>query len=252
MWIRAVLSPQVKSSVRNMKLRRFLRATAIMAMAVGAAQRAPAGVVLATSASALESNDSVDWGQLGPDSTSLQSSIPVTSAGGLGVRVTTTDPSGLVRVDEGLSWIGNFTVGDHLISNNQFAFSPLTIHFASPISGAGAQIQLDSSEPFTATIEAFAGTTSLGKFTEDGNSTSPEDGSAIFIGVLDSVPAITSLVFGIDNPPPFEGDFAIDSLLINTPVSVPEPTSCVLAMFGIAVGLGIWWRARERALFARR
>jgi hypothetical protein len=234
----------------SIKLRHFLGATAIMAAAVGAVQRAPASVILVTSAGALASNDSIDWGQLGPDSTSLPSSTAVTSAGGLGASVTTDDPSGLVRVDEGNSWIGNFTVGDHLITNNQFAFAPLTIDFAAPIAGAGAQIQLDSSGPFTATIEAFSGTTSLGTFTEDGNSTSLEDGSAIFIGVLDTEATITSLVFGIENPPSFQGDFAIDSLSINTG-SVPEPASFVLAMFAIAVLLGSWWRVRERALVAR-
>jgi len=234
-----------------MKFYNVLLAIAIMAIAVGAAQRATAGVVLVTSASSLISNDSIDWGQLGPDSTSLPSSTAVSSAGGLGASVTTNDPSGLARVDEGLSWIGNFTVGDHLITNNQLAFAPLTIDFAAPIQGAGVQIKLDNSGPFTATIQAFSGTTNLGTFTENGNSTSLEDGSAIFIGVLDTMPTITSLVFGIDNPPPFEGDFAIDSLLINTG-SVPEPTSCVLAMFAIAVGLGIRWRVHERAFVAPR
>jgi hypothetical protein len=243
-WICAELSHQVENNVMNMKLRRLLWATATFAVVVGAAQRAPAGVVLVTTASALASNDSIDWGQLGPDSTSLPSSTAVTSAGGLKASVTTDDPSGLVRVDEGLSWIGNFTVGDHLITNNQFAFSPRTIHFASPIKGAGALIQLDSSGPFTATIQAFAGTTRIGSFTEDGNSTALEDGSAIFIGALDTVPAITSLVLGIDNPPPFGGDFAIDSLLLNTSGSVPEPTSFALWMLAAPAGLGFWRRVR--------
>ena len=233
----------------NVKLRNILRVTAMMAVAVGATQRAPGGVILVTGASALAPNDAIDWGQLGSDSTSFPSSTAVTSAGGLGASVTTDDPSGLVRVDEGNSWVGNFTVGDHLITNNQLAFAPLTIDFATPISGAGAKIQLDSSGPFTASIEAFSGSTSLGTFMEDGNSTSLEDGSAIFIGVLDTTPSITSLVFGIENPPSFQGDFAIDSLLINTS-SVPEPTSSVMAMFAIAVGLGIWWRMRERAVVA--
>jgi hypothetical protein len=234
--------------VMKLQLRHFLRATAVTAVMVAGAQPARADGVLVTSAATLAPNDSIDWGQLGPDSTSLPSSTSVTTAGGLGATVTTDDPSGLVRVDEGLSWIGNFTNGDHLITNNQFAFAPLTIDFASPISGAGAQIQLDSSGPFTATIEAFSGTISLGTFTEDGNSTSLEDGSAIFIGVLDTVPAITSLVFGIDNPPAFQGDFAIDSLLISTGF-VPEPANSVLSLF--AVGVGIWWRTHERAAVAR-
>ena len=83
-----------------------------------------------TTATALAANDSIDWGQLGPDSTSLPSSTAVTSANGLAATVTTGDPTGLVRVDEGASWTGNFTIGDHLINNNQFSFSPLTLRLS--------------------------------------------------------------------------------------------------------------------------
>ena len=205
-------------------------------------QRASAGVTLVTSATELAANDSIDWGQLGPDSTVLLSSIAVTSSSGLGARVTTDDPTGLVRVDEGASWTGNFTIGDHLINNNQFSFSPLSIDFESPISGAGAQIQLDAAGPFTATIEAFSGTMVLGSFTEDGLATSLEDGAAIFIGVLDTTAEITSIVFAIDNPPAFgEISRSIHSRLIS-PGAVPEPTSHVLAMIAVAVGLLFWWR----------
>src|SRR5947209_105212 len=147
--------------------RRIMLAMAVPALVVGGTGWAPAGVVLVTNLQALAPNDSIDWGQLGPDSTSLSSSAAVTSAGGLGATVSTDDPSGLVRVDEGVSWIGNFTISDHLINNNLFNFFPLTIDFASPIGGAGAQIQLDNNGDFTATIEAFSGNTSLGVFTED-------------------------------------------------------------------------------------
>jgi PEP-CTERM motif len=232
----------------NMIRRRLMLATAALTVVAGAVQRAPAGVTLVTSATALAPNDSIDWGQLGPDSTSLPSSTAVTSANGLAATVTTADPTGLLRVDEGLSWIGNFTIGDHLITNNQSSFFGLTIGFASPVSGAGAQIQLDGAGPFTATIEAFSGTNSLGTFTENGLSTALEDGSAIFIGVLDTKAEITSIVFGINDPPAVSGDFAIDSLLIN---SVPEPSSLVLAAIAVPVGLAVWWRRRRQAARTR-
>jgi hypothetical protein len=216
---------------------RLMPAMAALTVLASAMQQVSAGVTVVSSASALAANDSIDWGQLGPDSTSLPGSIVVTSANGLSASVTTDDPTGLVRVDEGTSWTGNFTVGDQLINNNQFSFSPLRIAFESPVSGAGAQIQLDAAGPFTATIEAFSGTTHLGTFTEEGLSTSLEDGSAIFIGVLDTVAEITSIVFGIDNPPSFGGDFAIDTLSLNTAGAVPEPTSLVLGMIAVGVGL---------------
>jgi PEP-CTERM motif len=232
----------------NMIRRRLMLAMAVLTVVAGAVQRAPAGVMLVTSPTALAPNDSIDWGQLGPDSTSLPSSTAVTSATGLVATVSTADPTGLLRVDEGLSWIGNFTVGDHLITNNQASYFPLTIGFASPVSGAGAQIQLDNAGPFTATITAFSGTNSLGTFTENGLSTALEDGSAIFIGVSDTKAEITSIVFGIDDPPAVSGDFAINSLLIR---GVPEPSSLVLAAIAVPVGLGVWWRRRRQAARTR-
>jgi hypothetical protein len=228
--------------------RRSMLAMAALAVVAGAVQRAPAGVTLVTSTTALAPNDSIDWGQLGPDSTGLPSSTAVTSANGLAATVTTADPTGLLRVDEGLSWIGNFTVGDHLITSNQSSDFNLTIGFASPVSGAGAQIQLDNAGPFTATITAFSGTNSLGTFTENGLSTALEDGSAIFIGVSDTKAEITSIVFGISNPPSVSGDFAINSLLIS---SVPEPSSLVLAAIAAPVGLGVWWHRRRQGARTR-
>jgi hypothetical protein len=218
----------------------FLLPAAVLSIAFAAVREAHAGTVLVTSPAALAPDDAIDWGQLGPDSTSLSDTAMVSSAKALLATVSTADASGLVRVDEGLSWTGNFALGDHLISNNTFSYFPLTISFASPIGGAGAQIQLDSNGPFTATIQAFSGATSLGIFTEDGVSTTAKDGSAIFIGVLDSKAEITSIVFGIDNPPASFGDFAINSLLINTSGAVPEPASLALVTIALPIVLGIW------------
>jgi hypothetical protein len=246
-WVSHVTLARRRAAM-NMIRRRLMLAMAVLTVVAGAVQRAPAGVMLVTSPTALAPNDSIDWGQLGPDSTSLPSSTAVTSATGLVATVSTADPTGLLRVDEGLSWIGNFTISDHLITNNQTSYFPLTIGFASPVSGAGAQIQLDNAGPFTATITAFSGTNSLGTFTENGLSTALEDGSAIFIGVSDTKAEITSIVFGIDDPPAVSGDFAINSLLIR---GVPEPSSLVLAAIAVPVGLGVWWRRRRQAARTR-
>jgi hypothetical protein len=217
--------------------RGIVLAVTITTLAMAGVTDARAGVMLVTSRAALSPNDSIDWGQLGPDSTSLGTSEDVTSASGLNATVSTDDLSGLLRADEGRSWTGNFTIGDHLINNNGFSEFALTVNFAAPISGAGAQIQLDNSGPFTATLEAFAGNTSLGLFTENGQSSTAEDGSAIFLGVIDTIAEITSIVFGIENPPPFRGDFAINTLSLNT---VPEPSSIVLTMIAILASLAFW------------
>jgi hypothetical protein len=198
----------------------------------------------------LMANDSIDWSQLGPDNTLLASSVSVKSAGGLAATVTTGDPTGLLRADEGgVVWLGNFTIGDHLLTNNQSNYFPLTLAFGSPIFGAGTNIQLDAGGPFTATIEAFAGNKSLGMFTEDGVSNQNEDGSAIFIGVKDTTAEITSIVLGIANPPAVSSDFAINSLEINKSAgSVPEPSSFLTSLSGLLMGLGWYlWRRRKVA-----
>ena len=60
--------------------RKWQRITlATLVLSVIGAVRASAGVVLVTSKTALAPADSIDWGQLGPDSTSLPSTTAVTS-----------------------------------------------------------------------------------------------------------------------------------------------------------------------------
>jgi hypothetical protein len=229
----------------------IMKRLAFLAAFIGllTAAQAHAGIMLVTSPAALGPNDSIDWGQLGAANTGLSSPQAVMSGGGLSAMVSTTDPAGLIRFDQtnnGSTWNGNFTVGDKLINNNSLSYFPFTITFGSPVLGAGANIDLDHFGPFTATIEAFDGNTSLGTFTEDGNSTSNADGSAIFIGVLDTNAEITSIVFGINNPPASAGDIAINTLqLVTAPTAVPEPASVALLGLGVASLAGYAWRRRR-------
>jgi hypothetical protein len=190
--------------------------------------------LLVTSSAALGPNDVIDWGQLGPAFTPVLSPVSLTSSLGLDATASTTDPAGLLRLNEGTGWVGNFSPGDRLLTSNTAAYFPLTVMFATPVFGAGANIQLDQHAPFTAFIEAFSGATSLGIFTEDGFSNGNEDGSAIFIGVRDPNAEITSVVFGLTTPT--DSDFAINALRIT---EVPEPSSFYLlsgALFLFASG----------------
>jgi hypothetical protein len=169
--------------------------------------------------------------------------------------VTTGDPAGLFRADEGNSWLGNFSPGDKLLNNNSTDYFPLTLTFALPVKGAGASVQLDADLAFTATIEAFNGNTSLGSFMENGFSNGNEDGSAVFLGVLSTDANITKVVFGLSNPPlGAASDFAINRLLLTDappspppPIPVAEPSSFALLSLG-AVALAGWrWRRRSDA-----
>jgi hypothetical protein len=207
-----------------------------------------AGIISVTSPAILAPNDSIDWGQLGPDSAAISSPQAVTSGGGLGASVSTTDPQGFIRFDQGNDWHGNFAPGDRLIDNYSGGMFPLTVAFASPVRGAGANIEPDEQTTFTATIEAFDGSTSLGTFTEAGVSNGSADGSAIFIGVLDTNAEITSIVFGLTNVPSDGGNFAINSVRLVTPAvtAAPEPASLTLLGTGAAGLLGYGWR-RKRA-----
>ena len=128
-------------------------------------------------------------------------------------------------------WDGNFAVGDKALwtgydpSPLAYHNGPMTIVFASPILGAGAQIQANEPWTFVATIEAYdQANNSLGSFQANGNYNTNRDNSAIFIGVKSDSANIAKLVLNVTqvNPAPFKGDlsFALNRLdLIDTGLS---------------------------------
>jgi hypothetical protein len=147
-------------------------------------------------------------------------------------------------------WNGNFQPGDGLLWTDNIPNPPipikiLTISFNIPVLAAVLQIQADDTGAFTAQIEAFNGSTSLGVDSENGTSNANADGSAIFIGLQNSVRNISSIqisltaaAFGdLDN-------FAINQVSLiagENQATVPEPStfavsSMLLGMFGL-VGL---------------
>ncbi len=170
----------------------FARTVLIAASVTGLAS---ANIVGVTDPGTLGANDFIDWGQLGVDGDTVSSPAAVTSNHGNTGSASTEDPDGFARLDEGGGWDGNFTIGDKLLTSFETSLFPLTITFDTPIFGAGANIQQDTQGAFTAQIQAFNGATLLETFTEDGTSNANEDGSAIFIGLLDDTQEITSITF---------------------------------------------------------
>jgi hypothetical protein len=111
----------------------------------------------------------------------------------------------------------------------------ITIDFAHPVFGAGAQIQADFFGDFTAEIIASNGGV-LGSFTENGTSNGNGDNSAIFIGALSDTANIAEIKFELPAAASEPNDFAIGPLALNTSAvaGVPEPGSLALLGFGLA------------------
>jgi hypothetical protein len=189
-------------------------------------------VVPVTSLSALSSNDSVAWSQLGADGTSLLSTINTNSLSTNAITGTLVGSGSLTAVvcpaspcSWGSSSSGGFNAGDALIWTSDTANGgngPLKLAFNTAVNGAGALIQGDGPGQFTAQIQAFNGTTSLGTFT----TTSDVSGDAVFLGVVDNTAAhITSVVYSLVAPCVGAcSDFAIDTLFIKNSGG-PTPTA---------------------------
>lgn len=221
-----------------MSKRLMFSAALVALVAIG---NGSAGAAEITSLAALSSNDSIDWGQLGPTGTVLTSPQLVTSTGGLGATVTSLGD--LERRDEGSGWAGNFTIGDHLLWDQGIANpDSITITFDQAVRGFGAQIQADFFGPFTARITLSNGDV----FTELGDSSNLADGSAIFIGALDPTADITSVTFDLTSAAFSPNDFAIDTLFLNTVTTVPEPLT--LSLFGAGLAGTIALRRRRKVV----
>lgn len=204
-------------------------------------------ITLATSATGLGENDSVTWGQLGPDSSIILNPFSATSAGGDSITGSFSTTTGLVAT-VGTGWgpaSGAFSDGDSLIwgfdNSVNDGTGPVTISFPMEV-GVGAAIQPDSPGQFVVKLELFNGSTSLGFVTE----TSDSEGDALFIGAVDTVQELTSATFSLlsvaSNPNDERnnlGDFAIDTLYLqNAVASTPEPASILLVGAGLlAFGL---------------
>lgn len=185
-------------------------------------------------------SQTIDWGQFGPPFTQFGSPAPWTSGGFSG---TASDSGTLERRDEGNGWDGIFTLGDHLLWN-QDNQSPIDIHFNTPISLGGAQIQTDIFVVYMGCIQALGSFGPSPVFCVTGNNTGAQDGSAPFIGIQDTSGAnITDLLFATDFGP-FSA--AINQLSFTLSGATPEPTSMLLLGSGLLTVAGTIRRRRRQ------
>lgn len=212
---------------------------AVLIGALGFILPSQSSAALVTDRGALSANDFIDWGQLGPDYTLVPTPASVVSNQGLGATVTNNDGTTVQALTQGSSWLGNFTQGDHLLYPSGPA-STLNISFSSPVFGAGAQIQqVTGTGYFTADVSVFgAGQVLLESYSETGYSDNAGDGSAIFIGVLDTKADITSIQFSLTAQPAFD-DFAINTLSLTTVTPTPIPGAVWLLGSGLVGLIGL-------------
>ena len=216
------------------------RICSLAALALFGATWANGGILTQVNTrAALGGNDFVDWGQLGPDFTTVTSPFNVTSNLGLGPNAVVNGTQDFFSIQEGNTWGGNFAAGDNVLFNQ--ASGPFTITFASPIHGAGLQFQSATFGPFTASITAFgAGNINFGTVTRTGTSSNAADNSAIFLGVISSLNDIVSLQFDLTIPSPLAptedpNGFGVNRLDLVDNQPTPEPS--VIALFSTGLGL---------------
>ena len=206
-------------------MNRQTKQAGILALAILAAAAVPANaaVTLVKSRAAMDGNDLINWAQLGKPIATVNSPADVTSNGGLRAIVSNLGGSTLGEERQGDPWDGNFAANAPIIFTGQFApVGSISIAFATPVSAVGAQMgHNDEFTPtsFTEVITAydFDGNL-LGTFTVTGEENTDANNSAVFVGIKDSIPEISTVMFStttVTGPDP--GAIAINNVTLVVP-----------------------------------
>ena len=227
-----------------MKFIGITKALAVSAVALASLNPAFGAVVFVGTEAGLGADDSIDWAQLGPTFTQINTPVNVLSANGATITVGDgVNPA--ERRDQGNGWAGSFAPGDALLWNS--GSGSLTFTFANAVAGFGTQFQSDSYGAFTGTISVNGG--ALGVFNFGGVSGGAGDNSSPFAGVLSDAADITSVTYDLTSN---GTSFAVNAGRLAGGVAggVPEPSAWALLILGMGL-TGAAMRRRQQAVRVR-
>lgn len=183
--------------------------------------------------------DSINFGQFGPNGSTFPNVLTGTTTDGVGITV--TGPGlGFEVLEEGAGWDGNFPANTPVLFDN-YAPGAVTIDFATPISNiTDLALELNLFGSFTATLQAYDGTTLLGS--QSFTSTSGYDpGTQMSFNFSGS--GITSIVLSSTNDA--EGLGLGGAGGTGGYAGTPEPSTWFLMIGGLA-GIGLMLRRAKR------
>jgi hypothetical protein len=191
--------PAVGEGAMNLRTSGLIAAFALAGLLV--TEAANAQVIIMTSR---PGGDTIDWRQINVVSGSnnpFPTPLPFESFNGIqGTAGRKGDLLYLWRqcccANDG-TYDGNFNQGDYLILSGTPA--QIILNFKTPVKSVGAQVASNQYGSYVAQIQAFNNKRLLGTFTENGNLTTLADGSAIFLGIQDTIAEITDIVYTVTN-----------------------------------------------------
>ncbi len=189
-----------------------------------------------TSSSSQAANDSLSWSQKGADGTVLPISFSATTATSNAVTVglgAANSVTSVVCTASPCSWTGTgFTAGHTLLWTSDAAnggSGPVTLTFATQVSGAGALIQSDLPGAFTGQVQVYNGSTLLATYSV----ASDTAGDPVYLGARDLTgPNISKAVFSLTACPSICSDFGLDAVNVNAAAASTvtlTPTSLTFA-----------------------